>query len=119
MPAQQSAGWCAVNPANGLLHTSNWTLTTVLRYQVDFTKLISGRPFLTQTSSLPLRDEYGAALSLPHVQGDISGPTASGSTWSTGSWMTPTATRRGDPGLRYRHLPAHRPLDQRLRGFQL
>lgn len=76
LPAQQSAGWCAVNPANGLLHTSNWTLTTVLRYQIDFGRLSAGRSFLTQSSSLPLRDEYGATLSLPHVQGGVFRPDA-------------------------------------------
>jgi hypothetical protein len=69
LPGQSSAGWCAINPANRLLYSSNWTLTTVRRYRVDFAQLAQGAVALTRVSDVGLYDEAGAALALPHVQG--------------------------------------------------
>jgi len=64
---QNSAPWCAINPAEGLLYSSNFdNVDSLCVYRPEFTE---GRPSLRFLRRFPLLSESGAPLRLNRVQG--------------------------------------------------
>lgn len=74
---QSGAGWCAFNPIDGLLYTSNSTLSTKsndekgFRYAVDFERLAHGQLHLQAYGYFELKTERGGPLELRHMQGGV------------------------------------------------
>lgn len=73
-----SLGWCAINPTDGRLYTSDRHMTNhygddespILIYDVDYTAIANGSGnFLTYRAALYLRTEGGSKITLKHSQG--------------------------------------------------
>ena len=78
MDGYVSVAWCAFNPNDELLYTSNKHLgaaeqdavSPIKRYKIDMDKLVSlGRLVLTEQSPLVLTDEQGGDIQLKYMQG--------------------------------------------------
>jgi hypothetical protein len=74
---QANAPWCAVDP-QGHFYSSNFDVNSthrVRKYNVEWERVIaSGELRLTFISTIPLLDEGGVEMSLPHVQGGVITP---------------------------------------------
>jgi hypothetical protein len=79
-PIKPFAGWCAINPLNGLLYTSESEVRThgsdyrIYRYEIDFDKLRAKRmDFLKEYTRdrFSLSDEKGNPITLKSMQGGV------------------------------------------------
>lgn len=73
MSHQTKAGWCAINPTNGLLYTSQSSMNSANRlisYRINLTALLHNRLVLTYVGIKTLFNESGNAISIkPYMQG--------------------------------------------------
>jgi hypothetical protein len=79
-PVQSGAGWCAINPLNGLLYTSDSEVRTngskyrIYRYEIDFNKLrAKRRDFLKEYTRdrFSLSYKNGDPITLKSMQGGV------------------------------------------------
>ncbi|MFZ5995488.1 MAG: hypothetical protein ACOYU4_10945 [Thermodesulfobacteriota bacterium] len=72
---QSGAGWCAINPKDGLLYTSNSTVSPdnpMFRYEVDFDKIrLRGQVIRSFKDRYQVYKPNGAGLELRHMQGGV------------------------------------------------
>jgi len=80
-PYQPKAGWVAIDPTEEILYTSTDHIvagTPLLRYKLDVSKIENGiaHDFLTQASSMAIRDANGGEVSgqFIYVQGGVFTP---------------------------------------------
>ncbi len=73
LPAQTKAGWCAINPQNGLLYTSENNLSyenKLLSYKIDLQSLIENKNWLSYSGTKELLDENGNIITIKgYMQG--------------------------------------------------